>query len=557
MLTFKLKIESVSDSSFLKDKRTAYEYAGRHLLAHFDEPDIEARIRSDFGLDSWEYASLYVEIEGKIKANASLNDERKIRIFYFEKQLQELKAVDKKSKGLCRKIFNLKKKIAKNVRRLDSYIVFGGVQNLRNISHYSNCLKSLSSEQVEEKIHVLEMLEKSRKAFHDKRSLPVVSSGEAYHNGNRKFDFDLLNRKLVYKPFSGKKIEIVFCPTSKKRIVVLGKLQELADQNETIPLNVHLSEKYVFISYDEQAVAGFSFNTKEYKKRKKLVVSEEERKKLSREFYREQETRMFADKDVNIYAGVDLNPCYIGFSIVDASTNQILFENCYDIKKLSEHLGVPSCDDRQIYQNNKRKHEIIQIWKDVFKICIRFKASHFVMEDLNFKNSKLDKGSEFNRITRNVWHRDLTEKQIKKHCNMLGIKLLEVGAQYSSFIGNFRYDFYDPVNASLEIVRRGVKKFVKGCSLYPEFSGSDADTMSRFVSERNKSRDDLHDTMQVLDSLKSCKTWLDSYNVLKSSKIKDWRKVLGVENSKAFRFFSIKSNVMELTFFNKNFNFIA
>ena len=179
------------------------------------------------------------------------------------------------------------------------------------------------------------------------------------------------------------------------------------------------------------------------------------------------------------------------------------------------------------------------------------------MEDLNFKNSKFDKGSEFNRITRNIWHRDLTEKQIKKYCNTLGIKLLEVGAQYSSFIGNFRYDFYDPVNASLEIVRRGIKKFVKGCSLYPEFSGSDADTMSRFVSERNKSRDDLHDTMLIKDSLKSCKTWLDSYNVLKSSKIKDWRKVLDVDTSKAFRFFSIKSNVMELTFFNKNFNFIA
>lgn len=57
-----------------------------------------------------------------------------------------------------------------------------------------------------------------------------------------------------------------------------------------------------------------------------------------------------------------------------------------------------------------------------------------------------------------MWCRNIFVNNIVKRCNIFGIQLQKVQAQYSSFVGNFVYrelDLPDPVLSSIEIGRRG------------------------------------------------------------------------------------------------------
>jgi len=105
------------------------------------------------------------------------------------------------------------------------------------------------------------------------------------------------------------------------------------------------------------------------------------------------------------------------------------------------------------------------VWKYIFNLAKHYKVSHFVMEDLDFK-PKVDKNKpkEFNRKTKNLWHRTLTQQLVNKYCNINGIIKIEVIPCYSSFIGNMVYEDYDPIAASLELCRRGIVKYIKGSS---------------------------------------------------------------------------------------------
>ena len=102
------------------------------------------------------------------------------------------------------------------------------------------------------------------------------------------------------------------------------------------------------------------------------------------------------------------------------------------------------------------------------------------MEELNFKQKGVNESAnEANRKTKNIWHRELTNNLITKYCNILGIEKIEVNPCYSSFIGNIKHIYFDPLNAALEIARRGQNKFVKG-AFYPSLGSIDFDTMYHF-----------------------------------------------------------------------------
>lgn len=57
-------------------------------------------------------------------------------------------------------------------------------------------------------------------------------------------------------------------------------------------------------------------------------------------------------------------------------------------------------------------------------------------------------------------------ESLKKWCKIYGIELVEVNLAYSSVIGNLQYckeyHVLDMVGSSIELARRGYKKFEKG-----------------------------------------------------------------------------------------------
>ena len=85
--------------------------------------------------------------------------------------------------------------------------------------------------------------------------------------------------------------------------------------------------------------------------------------------------------------------------------------------------------------------------------------------------------------TKNLWHRTLTTQLILKHCNIIGLNLIEVNPIYSSFIGNMIYHYFDPISSSLEIGRRGATKYTKGSSVYPLLSGINQEKLDYLLGE--------------------------------------------------------------------------
>jgi len=56
----------------------------------------------------------------------------------------------------------------------------------------------------------------------------------------------------------------------------------------------------------------------------------------------------------------------------------------------------------------------------------------------------------------------LFQRNLKKRCSIYNIEFIKINPAYSSFVGNMVNNNYpDPVSASIEIGRRGYKKFEK------------------------------------------------------------------------------------------------
>ena len=111
-----------------------------------------------------------------------------------------------------------------------------------------------------------------------------------------------------------------------------------------------------------------------------------------------------------------------------------------------------------IYKNNKRNFEVIEVAKNLINKCCYYKVENFIVEDLNIKCKDRGLGKNFNKLVHNTWIRNKFLNNIQKRCKIFGIKYLEVLPQYSSFTGNLifrKLNLPDMVLSSIEISRRG------------------------------------------------------------------------------------------------------
>ena len=120
-------------------------------------------------------------------------------------------------------------------------------------------------------------------------------------------------------------------------------------------------------------------------------------------------------------------------------------------------------------------------------------------------NKTKRKGRNFNRLVINQWNRSIPEKILHKYFKK---KLFKINAAYSSTIGNCIYNYSDPINASLEIGRRGfeviiLKKKKEGgsSSFYPEFDLK----MMREEIRNQTAHLELNSWKELNDSLKNSK----------------------------------------------------
>ena len=273
----------------------------------------------------------------------------------------------------------------------------------------------------------------SKEQFKLKRLSPIYSIGEVVNKsvkGNRKFHIEQDLENISFKPNKLIKINLQLIGLNKRK-QFLSKLYQKQERKE-IKIAYKLDLEYIYVIFEETDI--YNYETKFIKNR---VLS------------------------------LDLNPNYIGWSIVDwksESEFDVIKTGVYSIKKLNDkdfnlkNKGYSSDSNKRKYISNKRNFETIQIVKNIVNKAIYYKCQLISIEDLNIKTSDLDKDKRFNKLVNNSWCRNAFVNNLTKRCNIHNIKLLKVKPEYSSFIGNFLYrslNLPDMVLASIEIGRRG------------------------------------------------------------------------------------------------------
>lgn len=304
-----------------------------------------------------------------------------------------------------------------------------------------------------------------------KKLLPLNIQGEACKKGNRLFNFDLVNSKLELKLSKKNHQLIEFYKPNKNQFRELSKIQELVE-NKQLTVSISLNNEYIWLIFDESLL---NFQEK------------------------------FQNLKQNRVLGIDLNPNYIGLSILEFNKNdefKVLHKQVFDLSNLNVTSKKSSEDKTSKYLNNKRRFELIQVCYEINKLMNTWKCSKLVLEDLNIKHSQ-SKNKTFNRLCNNVWNRNLVVNKLKMLSVIYGYELVEVNPVYSSFIGNLLYgseNCHDMIASSIEIGRRGYKKYSKGW-FYPRFS----------IEHLNE---------QWKQTLSGIEGWKQAFNQIKKSKLK-------------------------------------
>ncbi len=270
----------------------------------------------------------------------------------------------------------------------------------------------------------------SKEEYKTKKLNPVYVIGEKQKHGNRHVQIDKDLNILRIKFSKEHRFELNLLNV-RNRLDILKRLY-YCQANNLIPITYKIDTEYVYITFDESV--------------------------LKNNDYLPVENRIMS---------LDLNPNYIGWSIVDwksSSDFNIIQTGVYSIKDLNDKdfglkgKGLASDSKQRTYISNKRNHEVLQISKSLTDTARHYRCEMFSVEDLDIKSSDKEKGTRFNRLCNNMWCRNKLVDNLNKRCNIFGIKFLKVKSNYSSFIGNLIFrnlNMPDMVLASIEIGRRG------------------------------------------------------------------------------------------------------
>ena len=354
----------------------------------------------------------------------------------------------------------------------------------------------------------------SKEQFKLKRLSPIYSIGEVVNKsvkGNRKFHIEQDLENILFKPNKLTKINLQLIGLNKRK-QILSKLYQKQERKE-IKIAYKLDLEYIYIIFEETDI--YNYETKFIKNR---VLS------------------------------LDLNPNYIGWSIVDWKSEaefNVIKSGVYSIKKLNDkdfnlkNKGYNSDSKERKYISDKRNFETIQIVKNLINKSIYYKCQLISIEDLNIKTSDKELGKHFNKLVNNSWCRNIFINNLTKRCNIHNIKLLKVKSEYSSFIGNFLYrhlNLPDMVLASIEIGRRGYEFYNQYISKVKEIKKNIIrPNLSMFNKLYLKSLEEFK--LQPI-----YKDLIELYNFFKKSKLK-YRLSIDDFNLQFSRFTSSKSYI--------------
>ena len=304
-------------------------------------------------------------------------------------------------------------------------------------SHLCNCavreaygiIKRFKKDELPKKFHFGDIKRRSKnlisyEEYKQSRNLGLFSEGEnGCAKGNRLFKIDFQHNSVIYKRSRNEHIELkIKEKLSDKRKRILESLY-LTMENKVSPVSFRIKNDNLYISYDESIVESY---------------------------------RKFKNLKQNRILGIDLNPNYIGLSILEFNSKdefKVIHKRVFDLSELNENSLT-----------NKVKFELQQIDNEILKLSKHFKVSKLAVEDLKFKKDNRFWSKKLNKLCKNKFRYSTIKQHLNTLCNIYGVEFIEVNACYSSFVGNFCYGSDktpDMIASSIEIARRGYKKFQK------------------------------------------------------------------------------------------------
>jgi len=211
----------------------------------------------------------------------------------------------------------------------------------------------------------------------------------------------------------------------------------------------------------------------------------------------------FTDKEIRLYLKTlnnvgDLDSKFVENAIIDKKTfqkeNKIIFrksnfikrsKNKIDKKEFKENKYLPIINYGEKSCKGNRKFQI-----DLDKNKIIFKLNRKTHINIYLPKLKINYLKELNKVqnlmeeckisvsfkldTKNIYisYEEIVKDNLIKRCKINSIKVYLIHPAYTTFIGNLQYDYFDPINASIEVARRGYqysKMYLKN-KFYPKFS---------------------------------------------------------------------------------------
>ena len=351
----------------------------------------------------------------------------------------------------------------------------------------------------------------SKEQFEENRLSPIYSIGEPRCLGNRLFRI-VDDTSINFNPRRSESYKICFKCNSRKYQSYLRLLKEHQTLKD-VSITYKLSTKNIWISFDE-------------------MILKSELKNIS--------------KVKNRFIAIDMNPNYIGYSVIDWHDSEkfnVIDKGVLSLKNLNDkensYQRETKCNsnDKKIkYFSDKRRFEVLECVQFLKEKMIHYGCECFSIEDLNFKNSDKTKGRKLNKLCNRQWDRCVFLNTLTKWCNIYDVKLLKVKAEYSSFIGNIvnrslRYP--DMVLSSIEISRRGYE-------FYHQYVLKDKNLEKNIISIKltDSIKNKVLQSLEELQNVVEFESLIDLYYSLKKLKCK-YRFPLDIPKSfslKVFKF---------------------
>ena len=295
----------------------------------------------------------------------------------------------------------------------------------------------------------------SKEEFQEQRLRPLYAIGESNYFSNRRFRI----RDFKHIDFIVNKKVLFTFKLRDRRLRILNDLKDFQDRKE-IPITYKVNSKNIMITFDKV--------------------------KLSKEIQ---------DLKPERHLSIDLNPGFIGLTVFDSLDNinvKLIDSKVFDLSEvINKHKGSNSASDSDVskFFNSKRKFELKEINKQIFKLAEHYKTQYIDIENLDFKHPK-------GRICNNLWNKKLTIQSLESRSKCSGIHLLKVNPAFTSIVGNILNDYNIPdmCRSALEIGKRtltgmNLNSFNrKGVDSKSHLDQSDFEKVKAFVTESMEER---------------------------------------------------------------------